>query len=202
MPREAESRFVEFSRSEEVCLLVVDRAGRGKTNLICAIASKLREQEQPVFVIRGDATLVDDNSLERIVSAELGYGAGDYQASLNDVAHLLGERNEKCFVLLDGISETDDWRRLRRSLNNLLLRLAGLKAFRICITCRDSAWPMLEFDMPEELLYPVLRRADGNKDAYRLTLGDFSDSELDAALPLYSVKYNYHFPSAQGRASS
>ncbi len=194
--REAENRFVDFDRSNKLCLVLVDKAGRGKTNLICALASKFQQQKKPVLLLRGDATLTDDDSFLQIVSKALGYDKTNYGAGLNDLAEVLKTKHEKCNIFVDGVSESDDLRRVRRSLINLMLRLAELNCFKICISCRDVVWPKLSHELPKQLLYrvfPLATSEDIDKYAYEFRIDDFSDPELDIAISAYSKKYNMSF---------
>ena len=207
--RDAEKTFTEFAQSIEVGLVIVDRAGRGKTNTMCALSGSLCLKGKPAVLISGNITLTDDHGLERALATELGYGslnnAVAYQACLQDASRALLGKGEKCYVFIDGVSEADDLRRMTRALKNLLTCLAELQCFRVCISCRDVIWPFIEYDLPtEKFLFPVrqLKWDKGiDKYTYQLLLGDFSDSELDAALPLYSTKYNVTFePSTTAKA--
>ncbi|MBI3734578.1 MAG: restriction endonuclease [Chloroflexi bacterium] len=205
--REAESIFERFRESKEPCLLFVDRAGRGKTNLICTLASRLIQQNKVTLLITGDSTLVDDYSLARIVCTELGYGSGatsDHQLQLKAVAQLLSERGEKCYLFVDGISEADDSRIMGRSLRNLLNYLSEIGNFAVCLTCRDVAFPRLDFYLPKSLLFrvrPLLGSSELDKFAYQVPVGDFTNTEVTRALLLYSDHFHVSFsPSTTARS--
>jgi len=191
--RDIESKLFDFEKSDKIGLAIVDNTGRGKTNLICSTALQLIQANKAVIIVRGDATLVDDNALEQLVSDALGYDKANYQLHLQDVARLLQDQGEICFIFLDGLSEATDIARVNRSVRNLLVRLAELKNYRLCLTCRDSAWPHISYDLPMHLFQKA-------QSKYEHHIDDFSDAELDIALQLYPKKYKVDFaPDSEAR---
>jgi hypothetical protein len=205
--REVENTFGQFAQSNSLCLAIIDRAGSGKTNLVCALASRLQGQRKAAVLVNGDASLVDDHGLERIVCAALGYNSGsdrDCRSQLKEAARLLVENDARCCILLDGISENENVRRMARSLKNLLLCLSEVGRFQVCLTCRSVVWPIIEFGLPKECLYPVssLTGVEGtDRYAYQASVGDFSEAELDLALARYCAKYSLTFSPASAARS-
>lgn len=204
--REAEGEFDKFRDSDKLCLIFVDRAGRGKTNLVCALATDHVVRRMPAVFLPGDTTLVDEHSLGRLLAAQLGYDAGHglrYEAGLQDMARLLQARGERCYVFLDGISQSDDLPRMTRALRTLLLALDELKAFKVCVTCRDLAWPLIAPELPSHLLYATRQAPTSHEtdmDVYQVPIGDFSDAELEAAIERYATTYSVTFaPTSTAR---
>lgn len=197
--RDAEADFEKFMQSDKICFVIVDRAGRGKTNLLCNLALRLQSQQELVILLTGNISLIDDHSLERVVAQELGSGGGDeinYQGYLNGIGTLLAQTNKYCYVLLDGVSESDDLRRMNRSVKNLLLYFSQIKHFKLCLSCRDVLWPIIGRNLPEQLLYSASETNQlfgNNRPSYEILLGDFSDAELDIALARYFTKYDISF---------
>lgn len=198
--RDAERELNRFFGSEHLCAAVVDRSGSGKTNLLCHTATELLSQGNVVALINGDITYEDDHSLERILAHELGYSSNQFQANLSNLATLLGENEKTCFVFFDGLSEANNLEVARRAFRNMLAQMEVLGHFKVCVSCRDTAWQRVSFDLSHHFFFPgtMVPNSQGQRTpSYELRVGDFSENEFDTAVPKYSQKYNVSFTASR-----
>lgn len=194
--REAQATIERFVESDSLCLAVVDSAGRGKTNLMSALAERLAENGKLVLLIDGSTHLEDDHALERLVATECGYAAGDYPLALQHFSNSLGENEATAVVVVDGISETDNVPRAARAMRNLIDSFVGVSAVKLVVVLRDLSWPMFEYWLPRDQLFPVRPLANEkqiDRYAFRLTVGDFTSDELETAISNYSEEFDVKF---------
>lgn len=189
--RDIEADFERFSRSDATGFLIVDRAGQGKSNLICSLVSRLCHQEKAAILIRGDVTLTDENSLERLLCSALGYEQTNFQLHLELVSQTLVANHQLCYVFLDGISENSSPSVASRSLANLIARLAQLGGFKLIVTCRDTAWHRIGHELPIHLFFQS--SITSQIPDHRFRIQELSDQELDECLLLYKRKYKLDF---------
>lgn len=202
--RKAQGKIHQFIESDSIALAIVDRSGRGKTNLLCRIAQELEAQGKVAIFIRGDAAFHDDNGLERLVIAALGYETTDFQAHYSDITRLLRVQNTICYVVLDDLSKTDDLTRANRSLNNLLARFAETKCFKLLFACRDTSWTQIAYGLPRDMFFQSELSSEKHEQSelsskkhevkkHEVYVDDFDNEELLEALPLYRAKFAVSF---------
>lgn len=207
--REFEQTYTKFIESDKTGLLIVDKSGQGKTNLVCHLASELIAGKKFALLIRGDTNLIDENGLEKQLCQNLGYDPANFQYHLRSVAQTLEQQDEVCFIFIDGISENSNL----QALSSLLANLTQLGRFKLCVTMRDLAWNRVSYDLPQESLYlahieereyapqDLNRKSSEDEDEKRgrprHLLSEMTDDELAACLLLYTQKFDVDFiPSA------
>jgi len=132
--------------SNAKCLILVERAGSGKTNLICNIGQRLLAEETLSVLILGSDPLNDRLGLVSEVLRALGFepGSGDRMVTaIHELADATDE-NPLC-ILIDAINETRDVELMQTALAELLAWLQPLPV-RILISCRDIYWHFLKGD--------------------------------------------------------
>jgi HEAT repeat protein len=128
------------------CLVLVERAGSGKTNLICNITQRLLAEEHPCVLLLGSDPLTNRLSLIVEVLRALGLesGSGD-QATTAIYALDEATGGRPLCILLDAINETRDVELMQNALAELCAWLQPLPV-RILISCRDIYWHFLKGD--------------------------------------------------------
>lgn len=194
--REAKATIEAFVESDSLCLALVDSAGRGKTNLMSAIAESMAENGKLVLLVDGSTHFEDDHALERLVATEWRYAAGDYPLAFQHFSNLLGENMATAVVVVDGLSETDNVPRAARAMRNLIDAFSEVSQVKLIVVLRDLSWPIFEYWLPRDQLFPV-RPLTGEEQidrfAFRLTVGDFTSDELEAAISNYSEEFDVKF---------
>jgi hypothetical protein len=164
------SAITEANESIRPVHLVVDRAGGGKTNLLCHLAEILGESVPSFFVAaRSFAGTTEDEFIKHLSSV---YPIG-FDPILEGVA-LLGPRDSNCVLVIDGINEHHDPRAFNAVLKSLVRRYYN-KPVQFIVSCRDIYWRYFEDDW---------WRAHGALVA-RDALYEFTRIEFGAALPKY-----------------
>ena len=168
----------ELEAFRRLGLLVVDRAGSGKTNLLCHMAAGTAEQ-QPTLLFFGKQQLIGVDSLvlevTRAVDSLVPYAAGSALDELNEV---LGRDGLFLTVFVDGINEN---RRLP-DFDEAVLRLLNWAIphrIKVVLTCRDI---YASFFRTGEWV-PRLRAT------VRERLNEFSTEEYRTATELYLRHY-------------
>lgn len=163
-----------LDRSLKPSFVLIDKAGGGKTNLLCHVALLLAKRT-PTILLFGKEGLGDSHSLREMLISILrpafGTEVDDLMESLDNA---LAARGDFLHVLVDGINEARDIARLNTSIADLLRWSRGHRV-RVTISCRDIYWPFFDSE---------LWGADVCVTAHN-RLGSFSDEEYERALPLY-----------------
>jgi acyl carrier protein len=135
---QVESRFIRFLDAEATCFLVVARAGRGKTNLLCHLVEQF-QHERPVLFLSGRLTLQDRYSILRHVAVRLGHGEGDWLACFEELgkAAALGASP---LMMIDGINESAAEPAIMQEALQELLMQAERRRIKVCVTCRTDFW--------------------------------------------------------------
>jgi hypothetical protein len=153
---------------------VIDRAGGGKTNILCHMAIA-RSHTEPSLFLAGRLTLEDPEELLNAILKRLGVAwlpPGDgWVAALDEE---LRRARSHLTVFLDGINENRDLTLLNEALNQTLTRLAATRV-RFVVTCRDLYWVFFEDQPWRQLAGDVISRE----------LYEFSDEEQALALDAY-----------------
>jgi hypothetical protein len=162
------------------CLIITDAAGRGKTNLACALALERVKMQPTILIAAGALFLHNKYSLEKYVQVSLGY-SGQLPASrfLAHLARLAQSSNTEVLVILDAINENRNIHLIKAALHAFMARYNDLN-FKFLVTCRDIYWHGFlyqEGDFWQQYAY------------MHLQLGEFTDSELAKALKLYFKRF-------------
>lgn len=131
---EIEDHFNEFLVGDSTCFLVVSNPGRGKTNLLCNIAYRLRDERNILFLTLRPLIQSAYGLLE-LISSWGGYGT-DWQACLADLARL----PQPTLLLLDAINESATPPELLKEALHTLLREAKRARIKVVVTCRKDFW--------------------------------------------------------------
>ena len=119
--------------------VIVDRAGGGKTNLLCHL-TKINSKYEPTLFLGGRVNLTSDTSLLIQLAETLG---ADKNCNVNDylsgVNRLLEKYQCHATIFIDGINENRNIKILNIALNNLFVGLQSTR-FRFVISCRDIYW--------------------------------------------------------------
>lgn len=160
-------------------LLIVDRAGGGKTNLLCHVGIKL-SQTNPTILLFGKQ--VDANKDSLLVELKralcIAFGVTE-ESAIEDVHTVLNGSGRMVHVLIDGINEARDVQMMDTAIKTLLERLRFLR-YRVSVTCRDIYWQF--FNSSKWVFFVQQIHTDGLKA--------FNDSEYSYALPLYLAHFH------------
>ena len=164
---------------EEICYpgaVVIDRAGGGKTNLLCRIGLTVAEQAPTLLIFGRDRSESDIRIVDYVSETLSRFGVSD----IDDCLDRIGEHGHFFHIMIDGINECYDSRSLNNSIGDLLV-WAQTRKVRVTISCRDIYWKF--FDSREWMESCVGLKGIGS-------LSEFSCDEYLAALPLYLRHYN------------
>ena len=170
----------EFDRlveeSSKRCMALVDKAGRGKTNVICRIAESALEKHA-VVLLSGRMEISTEYHIEwhiqRQIEAAFGAAFSDWMPRSEPA---LEQERRWLFVVVDGINESTNLPLFIRLLQNLLPKLSG-KRIKLILSCRDIFW---------DLFLPSVRPYLFG-DA--VALNEFSEQEWKLAIRLYFDRF-------------
>jgi hypothetical protein len=166
------------SRIFKSCYLVIDRAGSGKTNLLCDLALGYATKYPTVFV-SGRLIIENEASIERYIEDALTrVGDLSLRLSLTQLYELLDARESFLLVFIDGINENSDTAGMKRALQTTLSRVSDRRV-KFCISCRDVFWSFFDDLFWDQYVY---RRLDGK-------LYTFTDMEFDQARSNYLTHF-------------
>lgn len=162
------------------CLLIIDAAGRGKTNLVCAAAVEI-VKFQPVILVSGGTLVVEDNqSLVRYLKNSLRWADEvTCDAFMHQVEAIVEASGSELLVIVDGINENPDTRALKACLAHTISQYSG-KRVKFIITCRDIYWRGY-LHSPGDFW--------DNTIFQTVEIGDFTASEFQKARDLYFERY-------------
>jgi hypothetical protein len=153
-------------------LLLIDRAGGGKTNLLCHFAST-RATQLPVLLLFGK-----DPSAMALKDQVLAVVAEALAVDMTDAAHELDRAlrpsGQFLIVCIDGINEARNTSGFDAAIASFL-QWAAEHRLKTVLTCRDIYWEYFNRSNWSSLLD---REITGS-------LREFKAGEYDAALPLY-----------------
>ena len=202
--RPIENEIDEFLKSDKSCFLIVDRSGQGKTNLLCHLAEKFRD-EMPVILVFGSKTITAEHDLAMHITNELGYSTlpgTRWQSGLDDLIRISQKTEINTLVLIDGISENDSIVKMKNTLREVLEKYGDKKNIKFIFTCRDTFWSRFRADFPDRYVYKSkiqIKMNENNKSSeIAQFIGDWSDEELYAATLRYSEYFNVTFTLSDG----
>jgi hypothetical protein len=163
------------------CLVVVDVAGSGKTNMLSAV-SQNESLKFPTIVLFAKGFRETSNLIEEQLN-EVSRGTDATGSNLQFIQLLeawhkeLEKRETYWLVMIDGINEYSDDEALAASLRKAVATYRHLRV-RFVVTCRDIYW----INFREAL----------RGDAYRINSGGlrrYTDTEFSSALSRYIEEY-------------
>ncbi len=165
------------------CFLIVDRAGSGKTNLLCHLAKKYSKSQATIFV-SGRVLLDDEFSLEDYIvksirRSEIGLNFNN----LDEVKDFLAEcskgvSEKKFFVFIDGINENSNIALLKRAIQRILAT-SQIRNILFCISCRDIFWDFFKDEFWDKFVYQFAKSK----------LYNFTQQEFAVAVERYLSYY-------------
>jgi len=162
------------------CFLIIDRAGSGKTNLLCSLARRYARHQPTIFLLGMEHLVVQDDLARRIATAlewqNIRYAT--FQRCLNHLHELADAHDSDVLIFLDAINENSNIELMKQAIEELLTYTYG-KRFKLCLTCRDIYWDFFRADFWDSF---VARRVEGALYNYRQT-------EYNQALPRYFEAY-------------
>jgi hypothetical protein len=179
--RSATHAFAQ-GRGTKQLLILVDQAGAGKSNLVLHLAEEYGKKG-PVILLPGTASITDGAMLERLIVDAIKDTDNErtYHSDLKALCRLSQYEGQPILVILDGINENDEPKRVRQALKQFLTETQG-KSLLVLLTCRDAAWPHLD----DPLLHNFAH-SDGNQNdsQFTLPLGLYTDDEFQLACTRY-----------------
>ena len=141
--------LTDFRAANARAWIVKEKAGSGKTNLVCNLANRLLGDGFPCVFMLGSQPLANRMELAAEAMRALGLDPGNGErmaVALDRLRQVLDAMplTPVC-VLIDAINETRDVELMRDALNELCAQFQPLRV-RILITCRDIYWSFLEGD--------------------------------------------------------
>lgn len=162
----------EINRGGKRCLVLVDKAGTGKTNVACRLADQLKKQH-PVVLLSGQMELSTEYDIEFQIQQRLESAfSGMFADWMNRVSPGLREAGKWLFIIIDGINENSKRPLLIQLLKGLLPRLET-KRIKLILTCRDLFWDVFRDAVTPYLFDNVV------------PLHEFSEAEWERAVSVY-----------------
>jgi hypothetical protein len=163
----------EFLRN---CLVLVDRAGSGKTNIVCHTAEQLIKQN-PVILLSGQMEVSNEFGIalhiQHRLEAQLG---GMFNDWINRIGKSLQESSKWLYIIVDGINENNNLRLFVNLLGTFLPQTTHSR-IKLVLTCRDLSW-----DLFRDKLKPYIFRNI-------VSLDYFSNVEWRKAIRRYFDKF-------------
>jgi Domain of unknown function (DUF4062) len=165
-----------IEKSSKRCIALVDRAGRGKTNVICRIAESALEKHA-VILLSGQIEISSEYHIEwhiqRQIEAAFGAAFSDWMPRSEPA---LEQERRWIFVVVDGINESANLPLFIKLLRNFLPKLIS-KRIKLILSCRDIFW---------DLFLPGVRSYLFEE---ALPLNEFSEQEWRQAISLYFERF-------------
>ena len=159
------------------CLVLVDRAGTGKTNIVCHLAEQL-SADQPVVLLSGHMELSSEYHIEAHVERQLEATlSGIFTDWMPRVSPGLQKAEKWLFIIIDGINENTKRPLFIQLLKGLLPKLKN-KRIKLILTCRDLFWDVFRDTIEPHLFESVI------------ALPRFSEAEWHQAIKTYFQKFD------------
>ncbi len=164
------TRLIELGTKR--CLVLVDRAGTGKTNIACHLAEQLI-REHPVVLLSGQIELSTEYDIEFHIQQRFESAfSGIFTDWMARISPSLQEAGRWLFIIIDGINENSKRPLFIQLLKALLPRLEQ-RRIKLILTCRDLMW-----DVFRDALAPYIFEG-------ALALNDFNEAEWRQAIERY-----------------
>lgn len=124
-------------------ILLIGKAGIGKTHFLCDIAFNLILQKVPVVVtLASDFKIVKDPLVQLIENLGLTISKDKFLSQLNTLGTL---RNQRCLIMFDAINESDKegW---KKNVNKLIQDIRQYKNVGLILSCR---YPFNHYMIPK-----------------------------------------------------
>jgi len=131
-------------------LVLTERAGSGKTNLLCRLSEQLPGEGFPcVFLLASDLTRGSSQLRDDAVSI---FGITPLQHAIpeREIRAFLASTGKPFCILVDALNEARDLETLKQALVELLTAFADLPV-RVLCTCRDIYWSFVDDEWTEKV---------------------------------------------------
>lgn len=163
------------------CIVVIDRAGGGKTSLLCETATN-KSITEPSILLFGKEYYSGDNSIiNKILSVVEGIVEDSDHDPISYLDNVLEEQGIFLNIFIDGINENRRIPELDLCLS-VFLNWCNSHRIRVTITCRDIYWSFFEYEEWRDYVF----------EYYRDQLYQFAILEYAKALPLYLEHYRLY----------
>jgi hypothetical protein len=174
---ELKQKYKDLVTAINPAIVIIEKAGRGKTNLVCDLVARVGA-ERPVFFIAAKSLplAIEDPVKKHIhdrVQTLPGFRQQDPLAVLSQAAHT---HNSSVLVIIDGINENVDPFAFAHKVHSFLSGIEHLPV-RVIVTCREEYWTVFKGIIP--LVAQVLQG----------DLGLFTVIERDKAIKKYFSHY-------------
>jgi hypothetical protein len=158
-------------------IALIERAGRGKTNLVCDLVTKMGRTFPVFFIAAKSLPLTSEDPIKKYILDRLqvfpGFRRHDFLSILAQLAHL---NDSAVIIIMDGINENVDPFSFANKLQIFLSEI-DYTPLRVAITCREEYWSVFKS--------VDLHMATTLHD----TLGFFTRKERDLAIKKYFSHY-------------
>lgn len=155
--------------------LIVDRAGGGKTNLLCNLTENLGENNICFFLAAKSIINSSEETILQYLSSVYPIGNDPIQIALNTS----NKTKFSVLIIIDGINESVDPFKFNSAIKSFIRRYYGNK-IRFIISCRDIYWNYFEDEW----------WASHCSHISRDELYSYSEKEFRKAIHLYLSAYN------------
>ncbi len=155
--------------------LIVDRAGGGKTNLLCHIAEELGGTVACMFVAAKSIPEATEPGIVKYLASSYPFGSDP----VKEVVNALQAEELPLIVVVDGINENANPADFNAALKAFIRRYYGMPV-RFVISCRDIYWEYFGDDWWTSHCSHLSTNA----------LYSFTKREFRKALPLYLDNYS------------
>lgn len=156
-------------------LLIVDRAGGGKTNLLCRLAEDIGHIQPCFFITAKAITYPNEKTIIEYLSSTYPIGEDPIEVAMG----VITQTSAPVVVIIDGINEGLDPFGFNSAFKALVRRYYS-RPIRFIVSCRDIYWTYFEDDW--WLSHCSLISRD--------ELYEFTEREYRKALPLYLHAYD------------
>lgn len=155
------------------CIVLVDKAGAGKTNIVCNISQQLASK-YPVILINGHITLSGEAGIESYIQYQLeSLLGGNFTNWLSRISSDLEEKENWLFIIVDGINENSNLPQFAHLFSIFFPKVQN-KRIKLILTCRDVLW---------DFFAPIIDPYNFREKP--INLHDFTDGEWDNAVKVY-----------------
>jgi hypothetical protein len=136
--QEYKTHIENFLQHEKICFALIGTAGIGKTNLLCNLSS--RPSETTLFLFY-DAQYIQ-TSLEDTLSYTFeAILECPFLELIRNLSGCLSEHKKQLLIIIDAINESQNYRKLRLELPNILdVLLTAEGRIKVILSCRDIDW--------------------------------------------------------------
>ncbi len=123
-------------------VILTERAGQGKTNLVCDFAETILERKRilGVLLFGNQFNNIDRDNIETIILQNIfGFEQNIlFNDFLTDVEHLCKKNNYTFNIIIDGLNENSNIKLFSTELYNFIEKILNYRFIRIILTCRSE----------------------------------------------------------------